>query len=210
MAKQRKQKMIAGPNGEAYPVHILNPQIVKSDTAVRNMIDMAEKLSDIAGHYWSQLNAMASSFLEETAGNYGEKWQGNAVLKTYDGSMAVEIDVQQQKSYDERLQVASEKIRRWLDSKLEQVSDPGAKRLFEQVSQIAKTALRIDHKGNVDQKKLIQLRKFEFAGEPEWQEAMELIAQSERVTGTKRYLRFKKVSSETGKLENITVDFSRF
>lgn len=205
----KKTKMITGPNGEQYPVHMLHPQIVKSDYLVRDVIAMAEKLSELTEHYNNQINALVTDHLEKTAAEYGEKWKGNAVLKTYDGTMAVEVDVQQVKSYDERLQIASEKIRGWIDSKMESVADPKARKVFEQIGQVAKTALRIDHKGNVDQKKLIQLKKFEFSGEPEWQEAMELINQAERITGTKRYIRFKK-ADEQGKLVGIPVDFSAF
>jgi len=206
----KKVKTITGPNGETYPVHMLHPQIVKGDALVRDVVYMAEKCSEMVEHYFNQISQMVNTYLEATAAEYGEKWQGNTVLKTYDGTMAVEVDVQQIRSYDERLQVASEKIRSWIDAKLEVITDPKARKVFEQIGQIAKTALRIDRKGNVDQKKLIQLRKFEFSGEPEWQEAMYLISQSERITGTKRYIRFKKANEETGKLEAIPVDFSKF
>lgn len=207
---RKTNKMITGPNGEQLPAHILHPQIVKGDALVREVVALAEKLSELSGHYNNLIFGKVQDFLEETAEAYGETWKGNTILKSYDGKLSVEIDVQLQKSYDERLQVASEKISNWIDRKLDMVKEPGARKVFEQVSQIAKTALRIDHKGNVDQKKLIQLKKFEFSGEPEWQEAMELIGASERVVGTKRYIRFKKADPETGKLEPIPVDFSKF
>lgn len=209
MAKTRKPKTITGPDGTEYPVHMLNTQIVKSDALVKDVVAMAEKLSELVIHYNNQIHSMVMAYLEDTASQFGEKWKGNAILKTFDGSKAVEVDIQVQKSYDERLAIAGEKIRSWLDSKLATVADPGTRKVFEQISQIAKTALRIDHKGNVDQAKLIQLRKFEFASEPQWVEAMELIAASERVTGTKRYIRFKK-ADEKGKLVAIPVDFSSF
>ena len=209
MAKKKVQT-INGPDGTEYPVHVLHPQIVKGDALVKDVIHLADKLSELTQHYYNVITNMVVGYLDDTAAEYDEKWQGNTVLKTYDGKMAVEVDVQMQKSYDERLQIASEKIRSWLDSKLDAVTDPSARKVFEQVSLIAKTALRIDHKGSVDQKKLLQLRKFDFAGESEWQEAMELISASERVTGSKRYIRFKKANEETGKLEAILVDFSRF
>lgn len=205
-----KVKHITGPNGELYTRSMLNPQIVKADDVVRKTVKLAEKLSDYVAAVNHSVTNTVLKHLDETAEAHGEKWQGSTILKTFDGTMQIEIDVQQIRSYDERLQVAAEKIRSWIDRKLELVTDPGARRVFEQVSQIAKTALRIDHKGNVDQAKLIQLRKFEFSTEPEWVEAMQLISESERITGSKRYIRFKKANPETGKLESIPVDFSRF
>lgn len=204
-----KSKKIMGPDGQEYPIGILDKQIVRSDALVKKGIAMAEKLSEIVEGYNQQITKLVMEYLDATADSYGAAWQGNAILKSFDGTMQIEVDIKQQKSYDERLAIAGEKIRNWLDSKLEKVADPQTRKVFEQVSQIAKTALRIDHKGNVDQAKLIQLRKFEFSSEPEWVEAMELIAASERITGTKRYIRFSK-ANEKGKLEAIPVDFSRF
>ena len=209
MARISKTNKIMGPDGQEYPVSILDKQLVRSDTIVKKGISMAEKLSEIVAAYNQQITKLISEHLSDTAEGYGEKWQGNAVLKSFDGSMQIEVDIKQIKSYDERLAVAGEKIRSWLDSKLASIADPKQRKVFEQLSQIAKTALRIDHHGNVDQAKLIQLRKFDFSSEPEWVEAMELIAAAERVTGTKRYIRFKKADAK-GKLVGIPVDFSTF
>lgn len=206
----KKSKYIVGPNGENYTRAMLNPQIVKTDDLVRKVVAQAEKLSEHVQKVQGAVTDLVVKHLDGVAEAHGEKWVGNTILKSFDGNYAVEVDIQMQKSYDERLQVAAEKIRHWIDGKLELVTDPGARKVFEQVSQIAKTAMRIDHKGNVDQAKLIQLKKFEFASEPEWVEAMQLISDAERITGTKRYIRFKKANPENGKLETIPVDFSRF
>lgn len=207
---RKTNKMIMGPNGEKLPAHILHPQIVKGDALVREVVALAEKLSEITGHYNNLIFSKVQGFLEETAAAYGESWKGNTVLKSYDGTNCVEVDIQYLKTYDERLQVASEKIRSWIEKQLEEVTEPKQRKMFEQMSQLAKIGLRIDHKGNVDQKKLTEIRKFEFSEYPEWKEAMDLITASERIVGTKRYIRFKKADPETGKLEPIPVDFSKF
>lgn len=209
MAK-KTEKQIIGPDGASYPESIIDRQIVKTDRLVRKQIAQAEKLSALVKAFNESISSEVVDHLEQTAEDHHQSWKGNTVLKTFDGTMQIEVDIQMQTSYDERLQVAAEIIRKWLDSKLAELTEPAARKLILQVSQIAKTALRIDHKGNVDRAKLIQLKKFEFANEPEWLEAMQLIDQSERITGSKRYIRFKKANPETGKLEAITVDFSRF
>jgi hypothetical protein len=206
----RKSKTIAGPNGEQLPVNILHPQIVNRDALVRKMIGKAEKLSEIVAAYQREIYQAVDEYLAATAESHHAKWEGNTVLRTHDGSLAIDVDVQQQCAYDERLQIASEKIRAWIDAKLQTATDPAIRKTIQQFGQIAKTALRIDHNGNIDRKKLIQLRKFEFSGEPEWKDAMDLIAAAETVIGSKRYLRFKKANPETGKLEAIPVDFSKF
>lgn len=210
MSKKSKKNVIVGPEGTEYPVAIIDKQIVRRDRMVRKVIALAHKLSEYVQAVNLAVVNDVQGHLDKTAEAHRQTWQGNTVLKTFDGTMAIEVDIQMQKSYDENLQVASSIINKWLDSKLEAVKDPAARKVFEQVNQIAKTALRIDHKGNVDQAKLIQLRKFEFSQEPEWQEAMDLISKSEQVTGTKRYIRFKAANPETGKLESIPVDFSKF
>jgi hypothetical protein len=207
--KTKPPKFIVGPDGTEYPIGIIDKQIVKCDQMVRYIIDVASTLSEAVESASNLINANVMGYLEEIAQDHGENWQGNTVLRTFDGKMTIEVDIQMQKSYDERLQVAGKMISTWLDKKLEFVADPAARKVFEQLQAITKTLLRIDHKGNVDQKKLNLLRKYDFADEPEWKEAMDLISASERITGTKRYLRFKIANPETGKLEGINVDFNR-
>lgn len=208
MAK-KNAKTIKDAKGQEIPIYLLDKQIVATEALVRKAIAFAEALSKLVEAANKRIMTIVMAHLEKTAENYGEKWQGNAILKTLDGTMQIEVDIKQIKSYDERLAVAGEKIRGWVEKNLETVTDSKQKKLFEQLAQVAKTALSLDHQGKVDHAKIIQLRKYDFAGEPEWLEAMELIEKSERVTGTKRYIRFKK-ANDKGKLVGIPVDFSTF
>jgi hypothetical protein len=207
MAKQ--QKTIKDAKGQEIPVYLLDKQIVATDALVRKVIALALVLSKLVQAANKKIMAIVMAYLEKTAEKYGQQWQGNAVLKSLDGKMQIEVDIRQIKSYDERLAVAGEKIRGWVEKNLATVTDPKQRKLFEQLAQVAKTALSLDHQGKVDHAKILQLRKYDFADQPEWQEAMDLIAASERITGTKRYLRFKQVDDQ-GKLVGIPVDFSAF
>jgi len=203
------KRVIPGPNGETYLADVLDSTIVKRDALVRRLISRAEKLSELVQKYAYDVARDVDEYLAGKAGEYGEEWVGNTILRTLDGTMQVEVDIQQQKSYDERLAIAAEKIRRWIDSKLDNVDDPGTREALIQLSSIAKAALRVDQQGKVDQKKLNMLKKFEFANAPEWVEAIRLLNESEQISGKKRYIRFKKAGA-TGKLEGIPVNYYEF
>ncbi len=207
MATKKKVKNITGPDGQVYPVEIIDKQIVRRDTLVREVVEEAERLAAFTRRTHERIMAKVQTYLYDAAAEYGEDWQGNAILSTFDATQQVEVDVMQTKTYDERLAIAGEKIRSWLDEKLDKVTDPTQRKILEQISSIARTLMRIDHKGKVDQKKILLLKKFDFANEPQWKEAMKLLTDAEQITGSKRYIRFKK-ANESGKLEAIKVDFS--
>lgn len=209
MTRKKKTETIQGSNGQEYPVSLLDKQIVKREYLVRRVVSEAKRLSAYVAKKHEAIAQEIQDFLEETADEHGEKWQGNALLTTLDGTQTIEINVKNQVIYDERLGVAGEKIRRWLDDKLAGVKDENLRSVLEQVSSIAKTALNIDGKGKVDRVKLLQLKKFDFSNEPEWEEAMQLITASEQAIGQKQYIRFKEADG-SGKLVGIPVDFSGF
>lgn len=207
---KKKVSTITGPGDAVYPIDIIDKQIVKRDQMVRRVIAEAEKVSNYVKQAKARIDYLVLEHLNELSKANGvDEYEGSTVLRSFDNTLTIEIDVKKQFTYDERLNTAGTIIKTWIDGKLALVTDPKLRKMFEQISNIAKSALRIDAKGKVDKSKLLQLKKFEFAEEPEWNKAMELITASEQETGTKRYLRFKK-ADDKGKLEGIPVNFFEF
>ena len=67
-------------------------------------------------------------------------------------------------------------------------------------------AFKVDQKDQVDAKQIIGLRTLDI-DDPLWNEAMKLIADSQKVQSTKTYFYFQE-ADEDGKMQTITLDFS--
>jgi len=207
--KLKATDTIQGPNGQMFQVGHLKEDIVKREMVVRRAIAEAKKLSGFVEATQQRIAGIVENYLNDSAADHDTDWQGSTILRSFDGTMQVEVDIKQIKSYSEQLNVAGEIIREWIEEKLSLVKDPALRKTFAQIADIAKAALRIDAKGKVDQQRLLQLKKFDFPNEPRWQEAMELINEAEQITGSKRYIRFKE-ADEAGKMNGIRVNFFEF
>lgn len=207
--KARVPETIRDAQGNEINVKLLQPHLVEKERVVRKVVRMANELSAMIEQYQTRMLEQVLNYLNGVADNYGEAWKGNAVLRTLDESQEVELSYAQLVTYDEKLQIAGEVIRGWIDGKLKKVKDEGVRNILEQVSSIAKDALSIESGKRPDRKKIVKLKKFEFTGEPEWEKAMQLISESERLTGTKKYMQFR-TKDEQGKVIPIKVNFSDF
>ena len=76
----------------------------------------------------------------------------------------------------------------------------------DKLVQLIMGAFEVDSKGKVDPFKIIGLRQYNF-DDPPWIEAMELIAEAQKVQGTKTYYYFME-AGEDGSLKRVLLDFA--
>jgi hypothetical protein len=142
---------------------------------------------------------MVDGYLEALAAQYSDEWKGNAELVTFDGRLKLEVKVSDGLEFDERLQLAKQKIddclRRW---------SGGAR---DEIKALIGRAFQVDTKGRINVRSILTLRQFKFDDQV-WQQAMDIIADSLRVKLTRRYINIYERDEHTGRYELLQLNWS--
>ena len=125
---------------------------------------------------------------------------GTVVLKSFDGTKVVEIQVTKLISFDQKLSLAKEKIDEYLTEKTTG-ADAEIQTLITRVFDVKN--------GKVDAKQILSLKSYPIT-HPLWREAMNMIDDATEIAGTKSYIRFKyrKNGEVDGTLEHIVLDLA--
>lgn len=142
------------------------------------------------------------AFLNLSGEKYGVKLgvgKGNISLTSFDGKYRITRDVAERIEFDERLQAAKELVdqclREWTRD-----SNPNIRALIED-------AFQVDRKGRINTKRILGLRKLKI-DHPTWATAMDAISEAITITGSCVYHRFYVRNDETGKYQQIVLDFA--
>ena len=204
----RKSKVMIDAEGNQIDAKYLDPVILEREKVVEKVFKKIEKLEKQLEKTHQEISETIQKYLEHTAEKYGTQWKGNATLKNFREDKIVEVQISRRVEFDERLQIAGEKINQWIQKNMEKITDEKTRKSFQKVADIARRALKIDRKGKVDYQKIIQLKQFKF-DDAEWQEAMKLIDEAMRIVSTKIYHRFKK-RDENGRYVTVRTSYSDF
>lgn len=125
---------------------------------------------------------------------------GTVTLKSFDGIKVVEIQVAKLISFDQKLNLAKEKIDEYLTLKTIG-ADAEIQTLITKVFDVKN--------GKVDAKQILSLKSYQIT-HPLWIEAMRMIDDATEIAGTKSYIRFKhrKNGEVDGTLEHIVLDLA--
>lgn len=125
---------------------------------------------------------------------------GTVTLKNFDGTKIVEIQVSKLISFDQKLNLAKEKIDEYLTLKTNG-ADAEIQTLITRVFDVKN--------GKVDAKQILSLKSYPIEHEL-WKEAMSMIDDATEIAGTKSYIRFKhrKNGEVDGSLEHIVLDLA--
>ncbi|MFB0515453.1 MAG: DUF3164 family protein [Candidatus Neomarinimicrobiota bacterium] len=185
--------------GRAVPPRYIDPAVKARDRLVRRVAVKALRLREEMAAVKAEVLALLDGYLEQVAAGYDEQWKGNAELVSFDGRLKVEVKICEALEFDERLQVAKQKIdqclRRWT----------GNARL--EVRAIINQAFQVDSKGRINVRSILTLRQFKFE-DAVWNEAMGLIADSLRIRTTRRYVNVYQKHNETGRYELLALNWS--
>ncbi|WP_065204282.1 DUF3164 family protein [Shewanella woodyi] len=153
--------------------------------------ELVGKLSGLATKQQSQMRAFKTSMLDEletfvslSADEYQIKLggkKGNITLINFDSTQKIQIAVNEQIQFDERLQVAKQLV----DECIHAWSD-GAN---DRIRTLVEHAFQVDKEGQVSTARILSLRKLDMEDE-RWDRAMQAIADSIQVTDSKSYIRF--------------------
>lgn len=185
-------------DGVEVPEKYIKDSDISRDILVGNMVNKARQLNMIIKNAKLQMEQAIADYLKDTAAREGETWTGGTTLYSFSMDEAITIRVAKKWTFDEKLQIAKQKIDRVIESRSEG-SD-------ELIVALVNRAFKVDSKGEVDARQMIGLRQLKVE-DPHWQEAMDLIADSQKVQSSKTYFYFQE-SGEDGKLKSIVLDFA--
>jgi len=171
------------------------------DDVVREMLGTALPLSDALRKAKASVYSTLDTFLAMSSEQYGVKrkgTKGNVTLLTFDGRYKVALCYNDVFAFDERLQTAKELI----DSCLIRWADGASANLVA----VVKEAFRVDKKGKLDVRRILELRRYEIHDD-QWQRAMEAISDSITVQNTRRYVRFYERHGED-EWRQVALDWS--
>lgn len=174
------------------------------DKVVRKMVAAAQQMAIAIAAFKKQQTDDLDAFLELSANEYGKtmrgaKGKGNITLSSYDGSLKVERAISERIAFDERLQLAKTVV--------DECIHRFGKGVNHNFKAIASRAFKADKAGNVSVARILDLRGIDI-DDAEWLRAMDIIADSMQVVGSKPYLRFYVRGDDSGKYIGIPLDMA--
>jgi hypothetical protein len=125
--------------------------------------------------------------------------KGNLTLENFSGTRKITISVNEKIDFDEKLNIAKEKLDVFIKEVTEGVPDS--------VKQLIDGAFEVDKKGKVNAKKILEMKKLNVE-HPLWREAMDIIDEAVQVVGSKSYIRFYYRESSNKPYKNIPLDMA--
>lgn len=186
--------------GTKIPQNRIKPEEKKRDELVEKSLAKVAKLQAQLKKAKKALSATVHTYLDETAAEYGEEWQGNAVLYNFSQDKAIHVNVQRTISFDEKLPIAKAKIdnciARW------------SKGSNNNIKALVTGAFGHTDDDKINPRSILKLRKYKIDDQTgEWKEAMDLISDAVIIKSTKEHIRFK-LKDDSGKWETLSLQFS--
>lgn len=171
------------------------------DETVINLVKQALSLQIQMRSTKEQFFAEFHNFVELSAQEYdtvigGKK--GNVSLMSFDGKYKVQIAIQDNLVFDERLQVAKSLIDECLTEWTKDSND--------NIKAIIDNAFAVDKEGKINIRRVLSLRSLNIVDD-KWQKAMTAISDATQVISSKEYMRFYE-RDKYGKYQQISLDFA--
>jgi len=194
-----EQKFMTDSQGRQVPENLVKDIDKKRDATVREIAAEAIEMKKILIKFKEKIRKEIYSFVELSANEYGVKFggkKGNIFLNTYDGKYRILVSMNDNITFDERLQVARELIGKCI----EKWSD-GAR---SEIRVLVNDAFQVDKAGKISTARVLGLRRLDIQ-DANWKKAMTAITESIQITGTKQYLRIYE-RDDKGEYQMIPLD----
>lgn len=187
--------------GHLIPVDKIKEIDKLRDETVINLVKQALSLQIQMRSIKEQVFGEFHNFVELSAQEYdtqigGKK--GNVTLMSFDGKYKVQIAIQDNLVFDERLQVAKSLIDECLTEWTKDSND--------NIKAIIDNAFAVDKEGKINIRRVLSLRSLNIVDD-KWQKAMTAISDATQVISSKEYMRFYE-RDEHGKYQQISLDFA--
>lgn len=189
--------------GRLVPESMIKPIDKAREDVVQELVkkgrDRAQALAQFKVEALAEVAAFIELSLEEYGVRVGGK-KGNLKLYSFDGLYKIERQMQEQIVFDERLQAAKalidECIHTWTD---------GSR---DEIKLLINDAFQVNKEGMISTGRVLGLKRYNIQ-DARWQEAMQAIADSVQVIGSKTYVRLYERASVDGQWVPINLDMAR-
>lgn len=188
--------------GNHVPPKYIDPVDKRRDAMVEKLYRQALQAQERLAKFKALVEKDVAKYLDWLAAEKGEDVLspgGNYELRTFAGDKQLCVDVNKVIAFDERLQLAKQKINRCLELWSDGANDKLKAVVFD--------AFKVDRKGQLDSKRILGLRALKI-NDNDWQAAMELITEAITITGTRRYLRFQIKDGQDAEWRTIRLDLA--
>lgn len=188
--------------GNLVAIENIKPVDLLRDELVNDLIEGAHVAQMGLQSFKAFSRSQVSEFVELSAAEYNVQLggrKGNISLVTIDGCRKIQLQVSEHIQFDERLQVAKQLI----DACIHDWSD-GAN---DRIRTLVEHAFQVDKQGQVSIGRILGLRKLDMDDE-RWEQAMQAIADSIQVTGSKEYIRFYERATSNDAWRPISLDIA--
>ena len=190
-----------GADGNLVPIKNIKESDLLRDQIVIEMTEKAKELQAQMKSAKARFFEDFHSFVALSAEKYKVKLggrKGNVTLYSFDGKYRIELRINERIELDERIHAAKVLIDECI---LEWASDSNSN-----LTTLIKSAFRVDDKGNVNSRRILELRNYEIE-DSRWNRAMEAISDSIMIASSKEYMRFAE-RQENGEYQYISLDFA--
>lgn len=172
------------------------------DQTVRKIFDAAEALHNALAEFKHTSFQEVATFIQISADDYNVNiggTKGNVTLFSFDGRLKIQRNMADNIRFDEKLQVAKQLI----DECLEEWTTDSR----DEIKALINKAFEVNQQGKLSTSKILALRNIKINHE-KWNRAMNVIADSIEVIGSKAYLRFFKRNDENGEYIPMSLDIA--
>ena len=201
MANKNEQGDWIDPKGRSVPQKYVKPLDRKRDMVVELAVREALRLEAQMEKVKSKILGRITNYIHtmETELGAPRTGKGNIVLTGFSGDKQVEFKINDVITLDEKMLAAKAII----DECLTKWSEGAHKNLRIVVDQ----AFQVDKRGKVDTRAILGLRALNI-NDKKWKHAMDLIADSITIIGTRQYLQIRVRESASDKFRAINLNFS--
>jgi hypothetical protein len=195
--------------GRLCPLAIINPVDLARERLIDDLVANAKHGNEVIAKIHEQSQADIARFIEVSNESYGakigkgtaeKKWKGNLQLINYNATKKINIKVADRIAFNEKINLAMEKIQALIEENSGGINDI--------IKVLIDEAFRVDQTGYIDAKKVLALRKHNIDN-PIWQSAMQDIADSIQLVGSKSYIQFWERDTPEGEWQAISLDIAR-
>jgi Protein of unknown function (DUF3164). len=170
------------------------------DEVVTRLSERAGEIARTLAKFRAEATAEIGAFADLSADQHGVRLRGRKggfSLMSYDGLLKIVVDNDTLIAVNEKVTVAREAVfacvRRWTEG-----ADAN-------LAEVVRRAFDTDKQGHLSLARLLALRSYRIEGDPEWDAAMEALAQGLTAYGSKTYIRYYRRDAADGKFRQIPV-----
>lgn len=190
--------------GEKVHVDLIKKDDVMRDDLVNGLLDEATAFKGLIKEFREKAEGRVDNYFDELMTKYNidakaHTKKGNITLENFSSTAKVQIAISDKLSFDEKIQLAKMKF----DEYFEQVTEGSS----EEIKLLINKAFDVDKEGNVDVKKILELRSYNIR-HPKWVEGVALIEESKKIVSSKSYIRFYMRESSDKAWEHVSLDIA--